>query len=208
MLPLELQSILLLVAYIVSAVLFIFALRGLSSQESARRGNLYGIVGMIVAIAATLSFTAEHTQPSVFAALAIGAAIGGTMALRVGMTQMPEMVAMLHSFVGLAAVLVGWAIQLGPLRGRAEYLQGYIDVFIGAGTTTGSVLAFLKLRGSVSGKPLLLPARHAFNASMMIAIVVLGVIYGSDHPTWALGASTAISSVLGVHLVAAIGGAD
>jgi NAD(P) transhydrogenase subunit beta len=199
-------------AYLVAAVLFILALRGLSSQESARRGNLYGIVGMVIAIVATLltveNLKGHDIQPLVFAALAIGAAIGTTMALRVGMTQMPEMVAMLHSFVGVAAVLVGFAIQLGHPVGRAEYIEVYIDVFIGAVTTTGSVLAFLKLRGSVSGKPLLLPARHALNLGMMIGIVVLGAIYGDDHPTWALVAATAISSVLGVHLVAAIGGAD
>src|SRR5882672_8847051 len=98
-------------AYVVAGVLFILALRGLSSQETARRGNLYGIVGMLIAIAATLSFTASLTHPLVIAAIGAAAVIGATMALRVGMTSMPEMVALLHSFVGLAAVLVGFALQ-------------------------------------------------------------------------------------------------
>jgi NAD(P) transhydrogenase subunit beta len=200
------------VAYIVAAVLFILALRGLSSQETARRGNLYGIIGMIIAIAATFSFTGEHTQVVAFGAIAVAAMIGATMALRVGMTSMPEMVALLHSFVGLAAVLVGFALQLdpnSPVHGKlAERIETYIDVMIGAITTTGSVLAFLKLRGSVSGKPLLLPARHMLNLVMLIALVSFGVLYGKDGETWALGAATAVACVLGVHLVAAIGGAD
>src|SRR5512135_2910485 len=101
-------------AYVVSAVLFILALRGLSSQQTARRGNLYGIIGMLIAIAATISLTAGLTHPLVLAAVGGGAVIGATMALRVGMTSMPEMVALLHSFVGLAAVLVGVSLQIAP----------------------------------------------------------------------------------------------
>ena len=101
-------------AYLVAGVLFILALRGLSSQETARRGNIYGIVGMLIAIAATVSFTADLTNPLVIAAIGVATLIGATMALRVGMTAMPEMVALLHSFVGLAAVLVGLALQLEP----------------------------------------------------------------------------------------------
>ena len=196
-------------AYLVAGVLFILALRGLSSQETARRGNTYGIIGMAIAIAATLSLTAGATHPLVAVAIAAAAVIGATMALRVGMTAMPEMVALLHSFVGLAAVLVGFSLQLHPQPPElAERIEVFIDVWIGAITTTGSVIAFLKLRGSVSGKPLLLPARHFFNLAMLIGSIVLCVVYAKDGPTWALGAGTAIACVLGVHLVVAIGGAD
>jgi NAD(P) transhydrogenase subunit beta len=198
-------------AYVVAAVLFILALRGLSSQETARRGNIYGIIGMAIAIAATLTQPEAHGgafQPLELAAIGGGALIGTIMALRVGMTQMPEMVALLHSFVGLAAVLVGFALQLHTVHALAERIEVYIDVMIGAITTTGSVLAFLKLRGSVSGKPLLLPARHFLNLAMFVASIVLGVMYAREGQLWTLAAATAIASVLGVHLVAAIGGAD
>jgi proton-translocating NAD(P)+ transhydrogenase subunit beta len=123
---------------------------------------------------------------------------------------MPELVALLHSFVGAAAVLVGFSIQLGAegQPGTATRIEVYVDVFIGAVTFTGSVLAFLKLRGSVSGKPTLLPARHAFNLTMLIASIALGFLYGDGGAMWPLAAGTAIAGVLGVHLVAAIGGAD
>src|SRR5262249_37630081 len=173
-------------AYLVAGVLFILALRGLSSQETSRRGNLYGIVGMLIAIAATLSLTGGGTHPLVIASVGIAGAVGTTMALRVGMTQMPEMVALLHSFVGLAAVLVGFALQLDRHRppDLAERIEVFIDVWIGAITTTGSVVAFLKLRGTVSGKPLLLPARHFLNLAMAIASVILCVLYARDGATW------------------------
>jgi NAD(P) transhydrogenase subunit beta len=196
------------VAYIVSAVLFILALRGLSSQETAKRGNVYGIVGMAIAVGATFSSPEVEFHPALYGAIAMACAIGATMALRVGMTQMPEMVALLHSFVGLAAVLVGFSLQLAGIHKFAEGIEVYIDVIIGAITTTGSVLAFLKLRGSVSGKPLLLPARHFFNLAMISGIGVLGVMYAREHKDWMLEAATGIAGVLGVHLVAAIGGAD
>ncbi|HMG23287.1 MAG TPA: NAD(P)(+) transhydrogenase (Re/Si-specific) subunit beta [Kofleriaceae bacterium] len=197
-------------AYLVAGVLFILALRGLSSQETARRGNGYGIAGMLIAIAATLSLTSGLTHPLVAAAILAAAAIGATMALRVGMTAMPEMVALLHSFVGLAAVLVGFSLQIDDVHRPelAERIEVFIDVWIGAITTTGSVLAFLKLRGSVSGRPLLLPARHFLNLAMLIASVVLGGLYAVHGDTWALEAGIAIAAVLGVHLVIAIGGAD
>jgi NAD(P) transhydrogenase subunit beta len=197
-------------AYLVAAVLFILALRGLSSQETAKRGNIYGIVGMAIAVAATFAKPTYglHFNATVYAAIVVACIIGATMALRVGMTQMPEMVALLHSFVGLAAVLVGFSLQLAGHAPLSERIEVYVDVIIGAITTTGSVLAFLKLRGSVSGKPLLLAGRHWLNLSMLIAIVVLGYLYGKDGHTWALELATAIAGVLGVHLVAAIGGAD
>ena len=206
------QELLANAAYLVAGILFILALRGLSSQETARRGNLYGIIGMILAIGATFSYTADHTQPIAFGGIAIAAIIGATMALRVGMTSMPEMVALLHSFVGVAAVLVGFALQLdpnAPVHDKlAERIEVYIDVMIGAITTTGSVLAFLKLRGSVSGRPLLLPARHMLNLAMITGLAVFGFLYGRDGASWTLEVATAIACVLGVHLVAAIGGAD
>ena len=196
-------------AYLVAGVLFILALRGLSSQETARRGNTYGVVGMLIAIAATLSLNLSGTHPLVAVAIVVAAVLGATMALRVGMTAMPEMVALLHSFVGLAAVLVGFSLQVAPSAPPlAERIEVFIDVWIGAITTTGSVIAFLKLRGSVSGRPLLLPARHFLNLAMLIASIVLGALYASGGATWSLGAGTAIASVLGVHLVVAIGGAD
>jgi H+-translocating NAD(P) transhydrogenase subunit beta len=208
-------------AYIVAGILFILSLRGLSSQETARRGNVYGIVGMAIAIAATLasnpdlliatdsgSHHAGKFHPLLFAAIAGGAVIGLVMAVRVAMTQMPEMVALLHSFVGLAAVLVGFSLDLHALPPFAERIEIYIDVWIGAVTLTGSVLAFLKLRGSVTGKPLLLPARHALNVIMMIGSVACAVVYIRDGNQYGLQAGTAIACVLGVHLVVAIGGAD
>jgi NAD(P) transhydrogenase subunit beta len=208
-------------AYLVGGVLFILALRGLSSQQTARRGNLYGIIGMLIAIVATLSFTAGNTQPLVIAAIAGGSIIGAIMALRVGMTSMPEMVALLHSFVGLAAVLVGISLQLAassaaahaPAGGAAHSMLAlrieiFVDVWIGAITTTGSVIAFLKLRGTVSGRPMLLPARHFLNLTMLTSSIIFAVLYAKDGHTWALAAGIAVASVLGMHLVLAIGGAD
>src|SRR5688572_30475232 len=136
------SNALVVAAYLVAAVLFILSLRGLSSQETARRGNLYGIIGMAIAIGATLTLP-EKFHPSLFAAIGIAALIGATLAVRVGMTQMPELVALLHSFVGLAAVLVGYSLDLAPhgVRpgeplGLSQRIEIYIDVWIGAITTT------------------------------------------------------------------------
>ncbi len=198
------------VAYLVAAVLFILSLRGLSSQETARRGNLYGILGMAIAIVATLTRAGLDPHPLLIGAIGGGALLGGVMAARVGMTQMPELVALLHSFVGVAAVLVGYSLELhgdGPADAKTR-IEIFIDVLIGALTFTGSVLAFLKLRGSVSGRPTLLPMRHWFNLSMLLGSLALGVLYARDGQLWALAGGTAIACVLGVHLVAAIGGAD
>ncbi|MEZ4365586.1 MAG: NAD(P)(+) transhydrogenase (Re/Si-specific) subunit beta [Kofleriaceae bacterium] len=197
-------------AYLVAAVLFILSLRGLSSQATARRGNLYGVIGMGIAIVATLTLQGLDPHPLLIGAIAVGAIVGGVMAARVGMTQMPELVALLHSFVGVAAVLVGYSIQLAS-RGHLDLktsIEVYVDVAIAAITFTGSVLAFLKLRGSVSGKPTLLPGRHGLNLGLLLGLVVCGVLYVRGGQTWALGAGTALACVLGVHLVAAIGGAD
>ncbi len=203
-------------AYMVAAVLFILSLRGLSSQETARRGNLYGIIGMAIAIAATLTANpaiAGAFHPLLFGAIIVGALAGAAMAARVGMTQMPELVALLHSFVGLAAVLVGYSLDLhggghGEPPPLAERIEIYVDVWIGAITTTGSVLAFLKLRGTVSGKPLLLPARHFLNLAMLAASGIGMYLYAKDGTQIGLQAGTAVACVLGMHLVAGIGGAD
>ena len=209
-------------AYIVAAVLFILSLRGLSSQESARRGNLYGIIGMAIAIAATLANNPDanviahgklaSTRGSfhalLFGAIFIGAIVGSIMAARVAMTGMPELVALLHSFVGLAAVLVGYSLDLKGQDSVVHRIEIYIDVWIGAITTTGSVLAFLKLRGSISGKPLLLPARHFLNLAMLVGSLVCAYLYARSNDQVALQIGIAIACVLGVHLVAAIGGAD
>jgi NAD(P) transhydrogenase subunit beta len=203
-------------AWVLASVLFVSSLRGLSHQETARRGNSYGMAGMAVAaLAVVLGGKVGHLEVLVPAML-VGGALGATMAKRVAMTAMPELVAVLHSFVGLAAVLVGYAAYLDAGGHGAAHrvilrLEVWADVAIGAVTFTGSVVAFLKLRGSLSGKPLLLPARHALNAGAVLAVVGLAVPFvtsqGSDGLPWLL-AMTAVASLLGVHLVAAIGGAD
>ena len=172
------------VAYLVASVLFILSLSGLSKHETARRGNWFGIIGMLIAIVATLTNT-DSVQltsyiPHMAVALGVATVIGYVMAARVAMTGMPELVALLHSFVGLAAVLVGFATymdQSGNHQGTVFLIEVFIDVFIGAITFTGSVLAFLKLRGSVSGSPLLLPGRHLLNVAMVVGCIYLGYMY-------------------------------
>lgn len=213
---------LLSIACLVASVLFILSLRGLSSQESARRGNVYGMVGMLFAVMATVLFMHKSNLPTenfiyIMGAVVLAGIIGWQLASRVAMTAMPEMVAILHSFVGLAAVLVGFASYLGYVSGGDHdnltifHIEIWVDVFIGAITFTGSVLAFLKLRGSVSGRPLLLPGRHLFNLSMLVGCIACAVPFvGSEISVgWPyLLAVALIACVMGVHLVAAIGGAD
>ena len=204
------------VAWVVSSILFVSSLRGLSHPETARRGNGFGIVGMMMAIAAVMLAADVGNQLLFAIALGIGAGIGMVLAQRVSMTSMPELVAILHSFVGLAAVLVGFAAYLdsghGGTSGRGILLtEIWLDVLIGAITFTGSIVAFLKLRGSISGKPLLLPGRHVFNATLFAASIatLLPLLMAPDTSglLW-LVAMTALAAILGVHLVAAIGGAD
>jgi NAD(P) transhydrogenase subunit beta len=224
-----LPSGLLTVAYVAASILFILSLGGLSNQETARRGNLNGIIGMLIAIAATATyilggfegaapFTLEGEGFGVLAgAVLIGGVVGAYMAARVAMTSMPELVAILHSFVGLAAVLVGISSYMAPL----EVLTGsdkliheieiFIDVFIGAITFTGSVIAFLKLRGSLSGKPLTLPGRHLINLAMLLACIYLGWDFtgqAGHEGLMPLLIMTGVSGLIGIHLVMAIGGAD
>ena len=215
-------------AYIAASLLFVLSLRGLSTQESARRGNFFGVLGMAVAVAMTALFRlvvtpspATHTFALdtsgiglLGGAIAVGTVVGGVLAARVAMTSMPELVAVLHSFVGAAAVLVGFATYLAPSgaeRDPAHLLEIFIGVFVGAITFTGSVIAFFKLRALIGSKPLLLPGRHVLNIVVVAASVVCAWLFlrapGTDGVMW-LGVMTALASLLGIHLVMAIGGGD
>jgi NAD(P) transhydrogenase subunit beta len=204
-----------IVSYIIAGVLFILSLGGLSAQESARRGNVFGVVGMLIAVAIT-TLTHLTNVPLLVGAVGIGGLIGSVLALRVEMTSMPELVAILHSFVGLAAVLVGFGSYLLPPADMGaerllHELEAFVGVFVGALTFTGSVVAFGKLRGIVRSKPLLLPARHGLNALLVAACVALGVRFVGMPPesgVTLLGIQAAIAGLIGVHLVMAIGGAD
>jgi NAD(P) transhydrogenase subunit beta len=225
-------------AYLVASLLFILSLRGLSTQETARRGNRYGILGMLLAVVCTavaLVFpggevvTAANglTGAGVLAgALAVGCLVGGLLASRVAMTSMPELVAILHSFVGAAAVLVGISTYLQPggemVAARGTHLvEIYVGILVGAVTFSGSVIAFGKLRGTVGSKPLLLPGRHALNALALLGCVVLGVVFFKAQEPWpvqggslldagmpALLGMTFLALLLGIHMVMAIGGGD
>ncbi|MFP6885384.1 MAG: Re/Si-specific NAD(P)(+) transhydrogenase subunit beta [Roseibacillus sp.] len=205
-------------AYLGSIVLFILALGGLSHPETARRGNLYGILGMSVALIATLAFiTGNHVL--LVGGLVAGGATGFVLARRVQMTQMPELVAILHSLVGLAAVLVGFATFLdvdGHQYDGAEKtihdVEIYLGILIGAVTFSGSVIAFLKLSGRIGGKPLTLPARHWLNLGLLIVTIVVGVIFvrqsADGEGLQPLLIMTVIALLFGIHMVMAIGGAD
>ena len=206
------------VSYIFSGVLFILSLGGLSQHATARRGNLYGVAGFVVAIVATLflSDTGPAASASLIAALCVGGALGAILAARVAMTAMPQLVAILHSFVGLAAVLVGVANHYGPHveQGAAAGIHAaeiYAGVMIGAVTFTGSIVAFLKLQELLGSKPLLLPGRHLLNLALLVVCLFLGaqfVMAGPGDGTLPLMAMIAVSLFLGAHLVLAIGGAD
>ena len=205
-------------AYLFASILFILSLGGLSSQESAKRGVLYGIVGMIVAIFATVLGEGVAGQVYIIVAIAIASAIGLMLARKVEMTAMPQLVAILHSFVGLAAVLVGFGSYLDPhthaLTGAAHTIhltEVFIGVFIGAITFTGSIIAWGKLEGKIGSKALLYPGRHAVNIVLLIACIVLGVLFAQQEGTNGLlylYIMTAIASFIGVMLVMAIGGGD
>jgi NAD(P) transhydrogenase subunit beta len=207
-------------AYLGATVLFILALGGLSHPESARRGNFYGMLGMGTALIATVLGIVTANYAVLAAALVVGAVIGLLLARRVQMTQMPELVAILHSLVGLAAVLVGFANFLDPAIAYAGAEQTIHDietclgVLIGAVTFSGSVMAWGKLSGRIGGKPLLLPARHWLNLVLLLVVIWLGAGFVDAAPAGDgagrvyLLAMTAIALVFGVHMVAAIGGAD
>ncbi|MCT9819654.1 Re/Si-specific NAD(P)(+) transhydrogenase subunit beta [Microbacterium sp. W1N] len=212
-------------AYIVAALLFILALAGLSKQETARRGVVYGIAGMAIALTATLVLvvaggslvpddtTAYLGLALLVAAVVVGGAIGLWRARVVEMTGMPELIALLHSFVGLAAVLVGWNGALydtgleGTLAG-IHHAEVFIGVFIGAVTFTGSIVAFLKLSGRMSSRPLMLPGKNVLNVGALVLFAALTVWYVITPELWLLIVVTLLALALGWHLVASIGGGD
>ncbi len=206
-------------SYIAATILFILALGGLSNQETARRGNWYGIIGMSIALVATVL---GKVDPSAYAilltVLVIGGAIGLLLARRVQMTQMPELVAVLHSLVGLAAVAVGFANFMDPatLHEGVELtihdIETYLGILIGAITFSGSVIAFGKLSGRIGGKPLTLPGRHWMNLGLLLGAIWFGrefVIQSAAHGGMEpLIIMTVIALLFGIHMVMAIGGAD
>ena len=215
----------LVVSYIIATILFILALGGLSHQETARRGNWYGIVGMAIALAATIWGIVTQSYVELIIALLIGGTVGLIAARRVQMTQMPELVAILHSLVGIAAVAVGFANFMDP--GRLSHYSGidltihdietYIGILIGAVTFSGSVIAFGKLSGRIGGKPMILPARHWFNLILLLVVIYYGYQFvvqsptgGPDNPAGLIPLiiMTALSLLFGIHMVMAIGGAD
>lgn len=205
-------------AYIGASVLFILSLGGLSHQETARRGNIYGIIGMTIAILATVLSDNVTSYGLLVPAMIIGAVVGAFVASRVLMTQMPQLVAALHSFVGLAAVLVGIATFLDPTtqyQGAEKVIHEieiYLGVFIGAITFTGSVVAFGKLHGVMTSKPLLLPARHWLNLGALVLCLLLGYVFLATESTglavFMLIVMAVIAFAIGAHLILAIGGAD
>ena len=202
-------------AYIVAALFFIMSLAGLSKQESARNGNYYGIAGMTIALIATIFSPDAQGFGWIIIAMAIGGAIGIFYAKKVEMTEMPELVAILHSFVGLAAVLVGYNSYLDAPEAatHAEHVihlvEVFLGVFIGAVTFTGSIVAFGKLRGVISSSPLNLPHKHKMNlAAAVISTLLMIYFVKADGSMFALIVMTLIAFAFGYHLVASIGGAD
>jgi H+-translocating NAD(P) transhydrogenase subunit beta len=210
------------VSYIGATILFILSLGGLSNQETARRGNLYGMVGMALAVLATVLGPQVTSAgiPWIILAMLVGGAVGLYAARTVQMTQMPELVALMHSMVGMAAVLVGYATFADPeatkgFEGAAHAIHAmeiYIGIFIGAVTFSGSIVAFGKLSGRVGGKPLLLPARHWLNLAGLVAVIFFGRLFlNAETPgegVFPLFVMTVIALLFGVHMVMAIGGAD
>ena len=204
-------------AYLIAGVLFILALRGLSSPESSQKGNRYGMIGMAIAVATTLVI---HTEglPFIIGAIVIGGCIGWYIAQNIKMTAMPELVAGFHSLVGLAAVLVGASAFLNPSAFGIVGADGLINpvsrvelglgVAIGAITFSGSIIAFLKLSGRMSGSPIMLPARHVINLGLIAGILGLIGYFVTDQADWIFWTVMALSFVIGVLLIVPIGGAD
>ena len=210
------------VAYIGATILFILCLGGLSNPETSRRGNLYGMIGMAIAVLATI-FGPRVTLaglPYILPAMAVGVGIGLYAARIVQMTQMPELVALMHSLVGLAACIVGYAnfidpavsSQLTPAENSVHEIEMYLGVLIGAVTFSGSLIAFGKLSARISGKPVLLPARHWMNLIGLLVVIYYGYRFVAVHDLpsqmTAIVVMTVISLLFGVHMVMAIGGAD
>ncbi len=205
-------------SYIAATILFILSLSGLSHQETARRGNLYGMLGMAIAIVATIMSDTVNSYVVIILALLIGGAIGSQAAKMVEMTQMPELVAIMHSLVGMAAVLVGYANFIDPaatltgVEKSIHEVEIYLGILIGAVTFSGSVIAFGKLSGRISGSPVLLPGRHWLNLGLLVASIWLCLQFlesaETGGGTWALILMTIIALAFGIHMVMAIGGAD
>ncbi|OXI78596.1 NAD(P)(+) transhydrogenase (Re/Si-specific) subunit beta [Burkholderia sp. AU33423] len=208
------------VSYIGAAILFILSLGGLANPETARRGNLLGMIGMLIAVLATVLGPRVSVEgvPYIVAALVVGGAVGLYAAKKVQMTQMPELVALMHSLVGLAACLVGFAsyidtsVQFTGAEHAIHEVEIYVGILIGAVTFAGSVIAFGKLSGKIGGKPLLLPARHWLNLAALVVVIVFGRAFlhaetVQDGMT-PLIVMTVVSLLFGVHMVMAIGGAD
>ena len=210
------------VAYLGATILFILCLGGLSGQETSRRGNLYGMIGMAIAVLATI-FGPRVTPAGyayILAAMVVGAGIGLYAARVVQMTQMPELVALMHSLVGLAACIVGYAnfidpavaAQLTPAENSVHEIEIYVGVLIGAVTFSGSLIAFGKLSARISGKPVLLPARHVINLIGLLIVLYFGYRFVAVHDMrdqmTALVVMTVIALLFGIHMVMAIGGAD
>ena len=223
-----------MLAYLVAGVLFILALRGLSHPTTSRAGNRYGMIGMLIAVATTLVTHIPEkmcgdfgfcdagpdiaTIGQILAAIAIGAVIGIVTARRIKMTDMPQLVAAFHSLVGLAAVLVGWAAYLNPegfgIVGAAGLINPVsrvelgLGIAIGAITFSGSVIAFLKLAGMMSGAPIMLPGRHAINLATLAAIIGLTGYFTQDQGLWVIATITVLAFIIGFLLIIPIGGAD
>ena len=210
------------VAYIGAIILFILSLGGLSSPESSRRGNLYGMIGMTIAVLATV-FGPRVTMagiPWIIGAMVVGGSIGLYAARKVQMTQMPELVALMHSLVGLAACLVGFANYIDPMAAlnltsaekAIHEIEVYVGILIGAVTFSGSLIAFGKLSGKIGGKPLLLPARHILNLIGLLVVIAFGYQFlhaaSISAGMIALVVMTVIALLFGIHMVMAIGGAD
>ena len=209
-------------SYIAAIILFILSLGGLSNPESSRRGNLYGMTGMAIAVLATV-FGPRVTMaglPWIMAAMLVGGSIGLYAARKVQMTQMPELVALMHSLVGLAACLVGFANHIDPMAAlnlsgaekAIHEIEVYIGILIGAVTFAGSLVAFGKLSGKIGGKPVLLPGRHFLNLLGLLVVIAFGYQFlhaqTTDEGMIGLMVMTAIALLFGIHMVMAIGGAD
>jgi NAD(P) transhydrogenase subunit beta len=205
-------------AYLIAGVCFILALRGLSSPVSSRRGNRLGMAGMLIAVVTTLIMHDIAGLPEIIGAIAIGGAIGFVTARRIAMTAMPQLVAAFHSLVGLAAVLVAAAAFLNPqafgiagadgLINEVSRVEMSLGIAIGAITFSGSVIAFLKLNGNMSGKPIILPMRHVINLGILAAILGLIAYFTLDQSAWVFWTVTALSFLIGFLLIIPIGGAD
>jgi NAD(P) transhydrogenase subunit beta len=207
-----------MLAYLISGVFFILALRGLSSPATSQRGNRFGMAGMLIAVVTTLVTHEVASLPEILGAIAIGGGIGWIIARRIAMTDMPQLVAAFHSLVGLAAVLVAAAAYLNPVAFGITGADGLINpvsrvemglgIAIGAITFSGSVIAFLKLAGKMSGAPILLPLRHVINLGTLAAIIGLVGYFTIDQSPWVFWTITALSFLIGFLLIIPIGGAD